>query len=80
MSRHPGGSIDMTGRCRRSRLPTMFSSVIDQPSGGKHASTSPEKSPVGMSCSNRSTAVSTDFSPMLPLIKETRKLGKLGPE
>lgn len=44
-----------TGRWRRSFLPTEFSGVIVQSSGGKQASTLPEKLSWGISCSSRMT-------------------------
>jgi hypothetical protein len=50
-----GGSMLMTGRCRRSRRPSEFSGVMLQSAGGRHAITASEKGSHGMLCSCSST-------------------------
>lgn len=55
MSLQPGGSMLSTGKYRRSSLPTEFSGVMVQSSGGRQAKTFPEKLSWGISCSRRIT-------------------------
>ena len=70
MSRQLGGSIEQTGSAVRSTRPAELCAPIlyAAPSGGRHASSSLDHSPVAMSCSRSSTAVSTDLSPELPRV------------